>query len=226
MKANRSLWLKAALVGGLVSSVALAQEETDIQIGGEEIDIVTPAEDPETMPPFSVRLQGGLSGYTGELGDATAVGPLFGVIVSTEAARAEGLGQVTPNLRVEAQYDGNANSIDDSFGEDGAVWRHNISTLAKAGVQIQQFNPFVGIGVGASYFNANDDAVNAGFRDDDLAAEFPLAAGVEANFGNLSAGIRGTYHLMAGEELTENLPGLEDSNGNMLSGSLTLGGRF
>lgn len=223
MRTGRSWMVQVALVGGLASGVAFAQaNEEDIEIAGEEIEIVTPADEPEEIPAFDVKLKGGAAGYTGEMGDSTAVGPLFGVVASVDAAQARGL-NVTPNLRVEAAYEGNTNPVSDDFGE-GTVWRHNVSTLAKAGVRVGRFDPFVGVGVGASYVNVTEEAEDAGFRNDFI-AEMPLAAGLEYRFGTLSAGARATYRPMFGEEFTENV-GAEGSSGGLLSGSVTLGGRF
>ncbi|RKH39116.1 outer membrane beta-barrel protein [Corallococcus sicarius] len=164
---------------------------------------------------LDVRL--GLGGFTGELGDETGVGPLFGINANA---------QPYPLIGVEAGYEGQRVPIDDGRVGDGeGVWRNNGTLLGKLGPVVnQKWRPFVGVGLGLSYLNPSDGA--EGVYDNDWQTELPIAAGLDYRFGNLFAGARATYRLVGGEEIVT-VPGTdEDAKGSLFNGNITVGGRF
>lgn len=159
----------------------------------------------------------GLGGFTGELGDETGVGPLFGINANA---------QPYPLIGVEAGYEGQRVPIDDRRVANGeGVWRNNGTVLGKVGPVInEKWRPFVGVGLGLSYLNPSDGA--EGLYDNDWQTELPLAAGLDYRFGNLFAGARATYRLVGGEELVA-VPGTtDDAKGSLFNGNITVGGRF
>lgn len=197
--------LVGALAGAcLVAAPALAQGE------GKE------------RPRLDLRLNGGIADYTGNLGATTQMGALYGVTVGTQAPGMMGL------VGAEAGYEGSSNSV---VGDGtGTVVRHNLNGLLKLGPMLSvrekdTVKPFVGAGIGVSYVNPTDEAEAVGLRKDWL-AEIPLAAGVEYRMGNLTAGVRGTYRVLAFDEFAEPTPEANNPSGGLASGSLTLGGVF
>ncbi|WP_224243943.1 outer membrane beta-barrel protein [Hyalangium gracile] len=197
--------LAAALV--LCAGPALAVEATEV---GSRLKL----DEQEPRVGLDVRL--GLGGMTGDIGDQLDTGPLLGIAAGA---------QIYPLLGVEVGYEGQRLPINDTLVGDGeALYRHNVGLLAKAGPLIERhWRPFVGAGVGLSYFNASDGA-EAVF-DNDITQEVPLAAGLDYNFGNIFAGARATYRLMFNEGFADDaFPG--NNGGNLLNASVTLGGRF
>lgn len=159
----------------------------------------------------------GLGGFTGELGDETGVGPLFGINANA---------QPYPLIGVEAGYEGQRVPIDDGRVGDGeGVWRNNGTLLGKVGpVLNQKWRPFVGVGLGLSYLNPSDGAEDV--YQNDWQTELPIAAGLDYRFGNLFAGARATYRLVGGEEIVT-VPGTtDDAKGSLFNGNITVGGRF
>ncbi|MHB8874416.1 MAG: hypothetical protein ACYC8T_12075 [Myxococcaceae bacterium] len=198
-----SLW--GALAGAcLLAAPALAQSYDDDPV------------------PLDVRLNLGLLDYTGDLGVSTQVGGLYGVTLGFQSRGLMGL------LGAEAGYEGSYNSV---AGEGtGALVRHDVNGLVKIGPMFElrerdRIKPFVGVGVGVSYVNATNDAETVGLHDDWM-AEIPLAAGVEYRVGLLTAGVRGTWRVLAFDEFAGPGPDTDNPPGSLASGSITFGGVF
>lgn len=208
---GRSFSRVAIAAIALTAGAAFAQavEEEEITIPVPEVE--------EERPPVQVQLNGGVAGYTGELGDSSDTGALYGVL---------GSAQVLPQIGVEAGYEGTRNVVTDGFGS-GTIWRHNASAMVKGGPVLldESLQPFVGVGLGISYVNASDEAEATGFRND-VMEEIPLAAGVEYRLGAFVAGARGTYRVLVNDEFAEPTPEADNPGGGLLSGQITLGGRF
>ncbi len=176
-------------------------EQSDQQRQGEER---ASADEEERGSALTVR--GGSNNFTGEAGDLLGTGPALGVQLENNR---DGL------LSIEYGYEGSRNPL---AAGDGAMWRHNVGALAKVGPNLGNARPFVGGGVGASYLNATDEA-DAVLVDQDVLAEFPVAAGLEYDFGPVTAGARATYRFMALEDYVDN-------GGRLFGVSATLGGQF
>ncbi|NOK38374.1 hypothetical protein D7W79_31050 [Corallococcus exercitus] len=159
----------------------------------------------------------GFGGYTGKLGNETGVGGLFNITANAQPWEYIGL---------EFGYEGQNIPIDDARVLGGNhIWRNNGSGLAKLGPFIDnKWHPFVGAGFGLSFLHASQGS--RPIYGNDWQVEWPLAAGIEYRMGHLSAGVRGTYRLVGGEDLTT-IPGTTDeAKGSLFNGNLTVGGRF
>jgi hypothetical protein len=159
---------------------------------------------------LTLSVTGGLNTYTGDLGDNTSPGAFFGIQANSRPL---------PIIGLELGYEGARNAFEDLDNE--GLWRHNVGALAKVGPQLGQdgnLRPFVGAGFGVSLLNPSEGAEVA--FDNDVVSEVPLAAGVDYNFGTVSAGARATYRLLGGEDL-----GLAQ-DGNIVNIGLQLGGSF
>jgi hypothetical protein len=165
----------------------------------------------------NVFVDGGIGGYTGDLGGLTATGPTWGVTLNLQPYKMLGF---------EVGYDGSKNDVtDDRFraAEAPSFIRHGASSLVKVSPPFEKIRPFVGAGLGVSYVYANGEAV--GPYDSDIMEEVPLAVGLEFNTGALTAGIRGTYRILVDDNFADAaVPG--DASGGLLDTSLTVGGRF
>lgn len=158
---------------------------------------------------LGVTVSGGVNAYTGDLGDDTGTGGFLGVQANSRPWSIVGL---------ELGYEGSRNPFENI---DGALWRHNVGALAKVGPELgmdRNLRPFVGAGFGVSVLNPSDDGEL--IYDDDFVTEVPLAAGIDYNFGAVTAGARATYRFLGGEDL-----GL-DQDGNAINVGLQVGGSF
>ncbi len=158
---------------------------------------------------LNVSVTGGLNTYTGDIGENTGAGGFLGVQANSRPL---------PLVGLELGYEGARNPFEDL---DGGLWRHNVGALAKVGPALGangDLRPFVGAGIGVSLLNPSEDAEI--LFDNDLVTEVPLAAGVDYNFGAITAGARATYRLVGGEDL-----GLAQ-DGNIVNFGLQLGGAF
>lgn len=206
----------AALVLG-ISGAALAQEQddkegTDASRVGERLGFN------EAATPVGVDVRAGLEGFTGDLAGRTRVGPSLGITADAQPFSLVG---------VEVGYEGARLPIDDGRVPDGeAIWRHALTGLAKVGPLIQdRYRPYVGAGFGVGYHNASEGAEDV--YDNDFTTEVPVAAGLDYELGsNFSAGVRGTYRWLMGENITDSADQVGNAEGGVLSGMLTLGGRF
>ncbi len=202
-----------SVMGGLVASAVLCSGSAlAVEAQRVERDLNFDAE--KTKVGLDVRL--GLGGVTGDLGDETGTGPLLGIAAGAQPWKA---------LGIELGYEGQRLPLTESFVGDGeALYRHNVGLMAKAGPLLEEkWRPYVGAGVGLSYFNVSDGA--EAFYDNDIVQEVPLAAGVDYNFGGaIFAGARATYRLMYGEGYADDIAG--DDDGSLFNASITLGGRF
>jgi opacity protein-like surface antigen len=152
---------------------------------------------------------GGLNNYTGDLGDITAAGGSYGVVVSSRPLDMVGF---------EVGYEGSRNPFEDI---DGALLRHNLGAMAKVGPTLganDNLMPFVGAGIGLGVLNPNNEA--EALIDGDFVAEVPVALGLDYKFGALTAGGRATYRFLAGEDAGIN------ADGNIINLGINLGGSF
>jgi hypothetical protein len=162
----------------------------------------------------NVFLSGGVSDYTGSVGNDVNAGPSWGLTLNL---------QPTHILGFELGYDGSRNTISNGVLPDASLTRHGATGLVKlAPPLLEVVKPFVGAGLGASYVSAHG---GLGMYDSDLMEEVPLAAGIEFNKGSITAGLRGTYRLLLDERFATD-PTLSNTDGGILDASLTLGGRF
>jgi hypothetical protein len=161
----------------------------------------------------------GVAGFTGPLGDQLNAGPTWGVRAGRQMYGLFGL---------EAGYSGNRASVASPLApaNGAALTRHGLDVLAKAGPRLDNgLRPFGGVGLGVALVNPNDAADT--IYTNGFMAEVPLAAGVEYDIGNITAGVRADYRFLHGENwalLAANAPGQDE--GSLLSGLLTVGGRF
>lgn len=164
-----------------------------------------------------VRVSGhlGLGDYTGDVASVTGLGTTFGVRAGAQQYDVVGL---------ELGYGGSRNPLDDARVEDGAaVWRHGVDALVKLGPTLESnVRPFFGAGFGVSYLNANEEAEP--LFNNDIMTQIPLAVGVELDRGSINAGVRATYEILMNEEFAEDA--VAASDGNYLTGQITIGGQF
>lgn len=191
------------LAAVLLAAPAFAQEliEDDDELLEDDDDI--------GLDNTGVTVRGGVSTFTGDLGDDTDMGAFIGIQADTRPVN--GLG-------VELGYEGSRNPLTDA---DGELWRHNVGALAKVGPVLNNFRPFVGAGFGVSVLDPNGSAEVLGY-DGDVITEVPLAAGLEYKFGDVTAGARATYRLLGDEEISPT----PTDDGNLFNVGLSLGGRF
>ena len=158
----------------------------------------------------------GVGGFTGGLGNVTGVGPTWGVRASKDVSRGFG---------GEIAYNGSRMPITDNRLQSGsAAYQTGLDVMAKAYVPLRSnWRPYAGVGVGENYINVNEKADP--LYNNDWIFSVPVAAGVQYNLGNFTAGARATWSLLAGEEFAQ-AAAPADSQGTMLQGSVNLGGRF
>jgi hypothetical protein len=195
--------LGAIAAAALMALPAFAQDDRDVDIYDD-----TRASG-NTLGNINVSVTGGLNSYTGDIGGDTGPGGFLGVQANTRPL---------PLVGVELGYEGSRNPFEDI---DGGLWRHNVGALAKVGPTLGEdgnLRPFVGAGFGVSLLNPSEEGEL--FYNNDFVTEVPLAAGIDYNFGAVSAGARATYRVMGGEDL-----GLARS-GNIVNFGLQVGGAF
>ncbi|MBS2030061.1 MAG: outer membrane beta-barrel protein [Deltaproteobacteria bacterium] len=156
---------------------------------------------------------GGLSNFTGDLGDHTNLGPSW---------NARGIVNITPNIGIEGVYQGANNQIDDVR----LPTAHNVTTTAFSGdIKLTApfamgattvFEPFVSGGLGGAHYSVNggDNAyyVSSG------SFQIPAAIGANVLFNQLvTVGARADYLAN-----THNTLGTT-SNGNQWATQATLG---
>jgi hypothetical protein len=72
---------------------------------------------------ISLQARGGVNGFTSDLGDLTAPGPLWGIQASAQQSEYLGL---------ELAYEGSRNPIDDvRLTQDAALFRNGLAGMAK-----------------------------------------------------------------------------------------------
>lgn len=201
MRLGKFKWM-GMLAAALLAAPSFAQDIVDDDEIFEEDDDIG-------FDDTGLTVRGGVSNFTGDLGDDTTTGAFLGI--QADARPINGIG-------VELGYEGSRNALSDA---DGAIWRHNVGALAKVGPIINEFRPFVGAGFGVSVLDPSNDAATLGY-DNDVITEVPLAAGLEYKLGDLTAGARATYRILGDEEVSP-VPG---DTGNLFNVGLTLGGRF
>lgn len=165
----------------------------------------------------NVFLNGGIGGYTGELGGLSATGPTWGVTLNLQPYEALGF---------EVGYDGSKNDVTDNrfrAAEAPSFMRHGATTLVKLSPPLERVRPFVGAGLGVSYVYVRGP--ETGLYSSDVMEEVPLSAGLEFNAGALTAGLRSTYRVLVDDNFA-NAAVEGDASGGMLDINLTVGGRF
>ncbi|MBI3180742.1 MAG: hypothetical protein HYZ28_01220 [Myxococcales bacterium] len=199
-------WRTALVAALALGGVAFAQ--------APERRATTPAEMLEEAN-LSLRLNGGLGNFTGDLDRHTRVGPVWGLSVSA---------QPLEMLGAEFAYEGSRNPIENEIISEGAgLWRNGLSAMAKVGPEFGEVvRPYVGAGFGLSYVNPDTDA-EVLYRNDFM-AEFPLSAGIDLHRGTLTGGVRATYRFLGGEGFADRAGG--GSEGGLATATLNLGGTF
>ncbi len=213
---KRRIWTAAVAAATLVAAPAFAQTEaTDVDPGRMTERVESPTEN------LDVSAQAGLGSFVGggALGETTGIGPTWGVRVSGPLARAFGW---------ELGYEGSRMPVDNDFSvDDAGIWRHGVSGLAKIytpNSDQSAVRPFAGAGIGGSYVTPS--AGNEGAYQSDFVAEVPVGLGVEfqPEGTNLTAGVRGTYRFLVGQDIAGPLG--DTGGGAILGGSLMVGGNF
>ncbi|WP_224360327.1 outer membrane beta-barrel protein [Hyalangium versicolor] len=172
------------------------------------------AQEGERKGGVKVFLSGGVSDYTGDVGENINTGPAWGLTVNLQPLNILGF---------ELGYNGSRNTVDNVLLPDATLTRNGATGLIKlAPPFIDVVKPFVGAGLGASYISASG---GAGVYDSDLVEELPVAAGIEFNKGGLTAGVRATYRWLLDESFANGVD-LDKDQGGLFDASLTLGGRF
>ena len=176
------------------------------------------AQDKKVRRQTAMFLKGGVGGFTGDLGDYAATGPVWGVALNLQPWNVVGM---------EIAYEGSRNMLEDPRVElSPAVTRHGASGLLKLGLPfIERVRPFVGAGLGASYVTVSGSDTGGLYRND-IMEEIPFAGGLEFNSGALTAGVRATYRLLIDEGFADGAQPVGNPEGGMLDASLTIGGRF
>jgi hypothetical protein len=205
--------MKMRSVMGALAAAALLFTGPALAIEAE--DVGRRIQQGQEPPPYGLDARVGLGALQGQAGDETNTGPLIGISAGA---------QVHPDLGVEMGYEGQRFPVDSTLvGSGEGIYRHNWGLTAKAGPLLAgHLRPFVAAGAGLSYFNPSEGAENV-FRND-VAFEVPLSVGLDYNIGNVFAGARGSYNLLMGEGFADDLPG--GGGGNILNGTLMVGGRF
>jgi opacity protein-like surface antigen len=165
----------------------------------------------------NVFLRGGIADYTGDLGDLTRTGPLWGLTLNL---------QPTTFLGFEVGYEGSLNKVggDSILGDAPSLLRNGGTTLVKLSPPfLTAVRPFVGAGLGLTYVSVRGPG--SGLFDSDLMGEVPLAVGLEFNTGGLTAGVRATYRVLLDQDFA-NATSEDGVGGGYMDASLTLGARF
>ena len=166
----------------------------------------------------NVFVNGGVGGYTGDLGELSATGPTWGATLNLQPYKMLGF---------EVGYEGSKNDVtDDRFraADAPSFIRHGATSLVKVSPPFEKVRPFVGAGLGVSYVYVRGAGAGDAYSSD-LMQQVPLAAGLEFNSGALTAGIRGTWRVLVDDNFADAaVPG--DASGALVDGTLTVGGRF
>ena len=194
----------------LLAAPAFAQDDyIPDDDGDESVVYVTEPSNKGAFRDLSVAVTGGLNTFTSDIGDTTSTGAYLGLQANSRPL---------PLLGVELGYEGSRNPFENV---EGGLWRHNVGALAKVGPELLrngQLRPFVGAGFGVSTLNPSEDGEI--LFENDFITEVPLAAGIDYNFGAVSAGARATYRLVGGEDLGLN------QDGDIVNYGIQVGGAF
>jgi len=190
-----------ALLGVVLGGVAMAQSSTDI-------------------PGVSVKVGGGIEGYTGDLDLLSDPGPTWGVSV---AARPSSI------LSVEVAYSGATAEADDRFaglGTDGLtdgpdIVRNGGQAALILGTRTA-IQPYVLAGLGFDYYSVRGEGVTQ--YDSDASGSIPMGAGIRSNAGRFTADLRMTYSALFSDTFAGQVnTGFTDGR---YAGTLHVGGNF
>lgn len=194
--------ISVALV--LFASVAVAQSRAELD----------PPPDPRARR-FQVSLAGGVAGFTGGLSSVTDIGPIFGVSADARVWRA---------LHLELDYRGIVFPITDTRLIQQSMWGHGLMLMPKFSIRYSaRVYPFIAAGIGGWYLYPTDNA--EGLFKSDFALDIPATIGAQILTDFFEAGLRGTWHALLTEELTDPHE-VGRKSGGILSLELTLGVRI
>ncbi|MGI5861483.1 MAG: hypothetical protein ACOX6T_05430 [Myxococcales bacterium] len=160
---------------------------------------------------LSLGVEGGVSRYTGALGDVLKSGASWGVNAKVRA---------TPWLSVGFAYSGSLNRL--SVPDEDApplLVRDGASAIARLSPGRRTFEPFVEVGAGISRLTLARGDAGPRYQGD-TTAEIPAAAGVMLHADALDVGLKLGYVALLGNSV------YEGGGGHLLTGSLTLGASF
>ncbi len=163
----------------------------------------------KVLEKLGVTVGGGMGGYTGGLGRDALPGGVWSVRADAPTGN---------RLRVGFAYEGSANQLGLAAADIPPLLVRHAGAMTfrlDAGSVVR---PWIETGVGMSHLSIVRG--DAGTFRPDLAAELPLATGVEVRAGLVSAGFRVGYNLMFDNEAAP------EAGTGMWSGGLTLGARF
>jgi hypothetical protein len=168
---------------------------------------------------LDVKVNAGVSSFTGGLADHTNAGTAWGVSVGADRWGLVG---------VEVAYEGSRHPLEPIYAADGAaMFRNGVSGLARVGPTLEMENsnlrPYVGAGLGISYLNVNDRG--EGRYQNDVMEEVPFALGLDYSRGFFTAGVRGTYRVLIDEEFAEPIQ-VGSTEGSLFTTTLNVGGKF
>jgi len=177
----------------------------------------------DIMRGLTWTLGGGVEGYTGNLAPRVNAGPAWGVSVQARP---------TSVLGIELGYSGAVNEIK-SGGAVGVargadMVRNGGHALATFGLSATQVHPYVLGGIGFNSYQVNAP-LSTGFRSD-TSGNFPLGAGVRAQWGAFTADFRAFYNVLFENQLAlvdvEGPPGGSSLSGGRYTGVLQVGSTF
>jgi len=208
---------REAMIGA--ESISLQEPGTGGSGGGmvDASEVHSPGNGMGARPDLTVALTVGLEGFTSHLGGVMMNGVSYGVRVG---------GRFWENVGLELEYSGTRAGVERDWAPQNgaAVYRNALDAVVTGGRTFESgLRPYGGLGFGVGRFNPN------GFAEEtfngDWFTEVPLVAGIDYQFGPLSAGLRGTWRFLIGEEFANEARGI-DATGNMLGVALNLGGQF
>ena len=162
--------------------------------------------DEQPQKQVNVSLDGGIGGYTGDLSNSLSAGPVWGLRLGF---------QPLTMLGIEFAYEGSHNAVS---GTAGSLNRNGMDAMMKLSPPFMHtVRPFVGAGIGASYVSSTARGLMS-----DLMEEVPVAAGIEFNSPDFTAGFRTTYRFLIDNQITPT----GNNPGGLFDAAVTLGGRF
>ncbi len=136
---------------------------------------------------MKLMLKGGLGWYTGDLGNVTSGGPVWGLAMSYELLGLAG---------IELAYEGSRNSLSDLAAVPSTgLLRNGFSGMVKVSPPlIPLVSPYIAAGLGGSYVTIQGQGDTTHYQNG-FTLEAPIAIGTEFNFVLVTVGIRATYRI-------------------------------